>query len=33
LFKGGKTLEVFCVSEDFWGVSGQNRPDWFVKPV
>jgi hypothetical protein len=33
LFKGGKALEVLWVSEVFWGVSGQNRPDWFAKPV
>jgi hypothetical protein len=33
LFKEGKALEVFWVSEVFWGVSGQNRPDRFAKPV
>jgi hypothetical protein len=33
LFKGGKALEVFWVSWEFWGVSGQNRPDRFAKPV
>jgi hypothetical protein len=33
LFKGGKALEVFWVSREFWGVSGQNRPDRFAKPV
>jgi hypothetical protein len=32
LFKGGKALEVFWVLEVFWGVSGQNRPDWFPLP-
>jgi hypothetical protein len=24
---------VFWVSWEFWGVSGQNRPDRFAKPV
>jgi hypothetical protein len=33
LFKGGKALEVFWVSEVFWGVSGQNRLDRFAKSV
>jgi hypothetical protein len=33
LFRGGKALEVFWVSGEFWGVSGQNRSDQFVKPV
>jgi hypothetical protein len=33
LFKGGKPLEVFWVLGEFWGVSGQNRPDRFAKPV
>jgi hypothetical protein len=33
LFKGGKALEVFWGSGKFWGVSGQNRPDQFAKPV
>jgi hypothetical protein len=33
LFKGGKVLEVFWVSEVFWGVSGQNWPDRFAKLV
>jgi hypothetical protein len=30
LFKGEEVLEVGRV---FWGVSGQNRPDRFAKPV
>jgi hypothetical protein len=33
LFKGGEVLEAGFLSEGFWGVSGQNRPDWFAKPV
>jgi hypothetical protein len=33
LFKGGKVLEVFWVSEVFWGVSGQNRPGQFAKLI
>jgi hypothetical protein len=33
LFRGGKALEVFWVSGEFWGVSRQNRSDQFVKPV
>jgi hypothetical protein len=33
LFKEGKALEMFRVSEVFWGVSGQNQPDRFDKPV
>jgi hypothetical protein len=33
LFKRGKAREVFWVPEGFWGVSGQNRPDQFVKSV
>jgi hypothetical protein len=33
LFKGGKALEVFSISGGVWGVSGQNRPDRFAKPV
>jgi hypothetical protein len=33
LFRGGKALEVFWVSREFWGVSGQNRSDRFAKSV
>jgi hypothetical protein len=33
LFKGGEVLEVAFVSEGFSASSGQNRPDWFAKPV
>jgi hypothetical protein len=33
LFKGGKALEVFWVSAEFWGVSGLNRSDWFPLPM
>jgi hypothetical protein len=33
LFKGEKALEVFWVSGEVWGVSRQNRPDWFANPV
>jgi hypothetical protein len=33
LFRCGKALEVFWVSREFWGVSGQNQSDKFAKPV
>jgi hypothetical protein len=33
LFKGGEVLEEGFLSESFWGVSGQNQPDLFAKPV
>jgi hypothetical protein len=33
LLKGGKALEVFWVSREFWGVSGQSWSDRFAKPV
>jgi hypothetical protein len=33
LFKGGEVLEAGFLLEGFLGVSGQNRPDRFAKPV
>jgi hypothetical protein len=33
MFKGGEVLEAGFLSEGFWGVSGQNGPDRFAKPV
>jgi hypothetical protein len=33
LFKGGEVFEAGFLSEDFRGVSGQNRPDRLAKPV
>jgi hypothetical protein len=33
LFKGGEVLKAGFLLEGFWGVSGQNRPDRFAKPV
>jgi hypothetical protein len=33
LFKGVVVLEAGFLLEGFWGVSGQNRPDRFAKPV
>jgi hypothetical protein len=36
LFNGGEFLEAFWGSSGLAGVlggSGQNRPDWFAKPI
>jgi hypothetical protein len=33
LFRGGKALEMFWVSGEFWGVSGQNRSNRFPLSV
>jgi hypothetical protein len=33
LFKRGEVLEAGFLLKGFWGISGQNQPDWFAKPV